>query len=291
MITFTFDADIIQIITDYFVRENIQCEIADLDTMLFRFYNFNSRLIQIRPRNVGWSRELAATILDEEAITALQEIERKFKEGEDLNPHLSKRLSKPDYSDPLFCDLGIQHLHFYPRPARSLDLLFCFVSEDTVYFIDVMSHNHWSEERLFEILCHNWPSLLASSEIRGALGVSDQITSEKVKTLRKAHFNILRECNGKVYTGLGTQMTRSGHSIAGVRGAMAISHELMELKRHFQNQEGEIRDAICQVTGQAPPQNLHFGLRREGAELLVREIQTETRMFAMPTGWRLSCIG
>ncbi len=87
---------------------------SDLKTdeeIIRRWVNVQLRVIQTTPRKVYKSKTILSKKLNSKLKKHLQTIESKFINGEDINPYLSTLIFKEDYTDNLFADWKIYHLH------------------------------------------------------------------------------------------------------------------------------------------------------------------------------------
>src|SRR5207248_2571027 len=114
----------------------------------------------------------------------------------------------------LFADWGIYHLHLNTDidekdnlfVRRSKDVLFLKIAGDTVYFIDIRPHGRNGEPNVFEqksllqAIVDEWPWVLATYKIPGAIGMEDGINdSEGIKKMRKGGVGLLHKINGDIY--------------------------------------------------------------------------------------------
>ena len=157
----------------------------DLDAILVRYHNAESRI----PRRASWavlrSTEVSKKLSEHALATAPQDIEgglRRFIEkaenGRDLKPHLSTRIADPDYQDLMFYDWGTHHFHLgtqsHPnRPEfvdRTDELLFAITDprEDRMYLIDIHPHvGAFENQDLMRIIETDWPDILAAHKLKG----------------------------------------------------------------------------------------------------------------------------
>jgi hypothetical protein len=143
----------------------------DHDTLLVRHLNVAQRRIQAHPRPVLWSKELRAREADlpKEIQEALQRIQVASWHGKDLTPYLSRKIvgnkKDADFTDHSVSEWAIHHLHLGAGLARdgkikgTNELLFAVACDDALYFIDVLDHGSFAEQRLFDIVVANWPDL------------------------------------------------------------------------------------------------------------------------------------
>lgn len=99
-------------------------------------------------------------------------IQQKVKEGQDLTPHLSKLINKPEKTDPMLNDWGIYHLHLGTEiqngfACRTGPLLFARVTDERFYALDVYSLGTWTESEVVETVHRNWPESVARWVMHG----------------------------------------------------------------------------------------------------------------------------
>lgn len=177
---------------------------------------------------VHMSRELKDKLESTPSRNEVLEIVDRLKNGQSVNPFLSKRVAKAKSPDLLLRHWEINHLHPVPygpldkdgfTKARSNELLFFRVKEDVAYLIDVLPHPpkgntvEWANSDLVKVVDNNWPELhcLLSSDTSADEALSDS----EIATLRGKHANcFVTTSRGQVNPGLG--VTHSGASVASV---------------------------------------------------------------------------
>lgn len=187
------------------------------------------KLIKQIPRNVLTSKNIQNSSYAEDTKKALAAIEYKFNVGDDINPHLSKGLLNGKYTDQLFADWGIYHLHLNTDVdeddnrfvKRSKDVLFVTLSGDTVYFIDIRPHgpqgepNVFAQKSLLQTIVEEWPWLLEPYKIKDAISIRDEINDAKgIRKMRNEAVNLFHNINGGIYLPPGGGFTPAGTSRA-----------------------------------------------------------------------------
>ena len=82
--------------------------VSDPHKLSVLYFNALFRLVRPKPRKIWKSRELQCP---PELKAGLALLEHKVKSGEDINSHLSRKISELDYNDSLLNDWGIFHFH------------------------------------------------------------------------------------------------------------------------------------------------------------------------------------
>jgi len=108
---------------------------------------------------------------------------------DDLRPHQSTQLERPDYEDGLLNDFGIQHFHLgtaqHPNKpffvSREDPLLFGLVQDDAFYCIGYYKHGDWSKTELLDIVHAHWPSVISDHTISGIQLGKETLAGTSVK--------------------------------------------------------------------------------------------------------------
>jgi hypothetical protein len=196
----------------------------DLDTVLKRYLNLLLRIPPTIVWTVRQSKELANKILPQEITLGLQQLIEKAESGQDLKPHLSTLIDKPDYKDLMFYDWGIFHFHLgtnpYPKRQgfveRTGDLLFAIADSDTarMYLIDIHPHKGgFTNQDLLRVLEENWPEIIEPYALKRCVGLPDNDSDSNIKRYRKAGINtILQTPGGRFLRPMGGGITSAGNS-------------------------------------------------------------------------------
>jgi hypothetical protein len=167
---------------------------------------------------------LANKILPQEITLGLQEFIKKAESGQDLKPHLSTQINKPDYPDLMFYDWGIFHFHLGTNPhprrqgfvERTGDLLFAIAHSPTarMYLIDIHPHHGgFTNQDLLRILDENWTDILAADTLKRCVGLPYNASDSDIKRLREAGIDpILQTPGGRVLSQMGGGITSAGNS-------------------------------------------------------------------------------
>jgi hypothetical protein len=155
-----------------------------------------------------------------EVQAGLNEVLRKAEAGEDLRPHQSKELLlNPEYNDQLLNHWNIQHLHLDVLPhrkykgllKRSRLLLFARVTPETLYCINVLDHDAWTQQRMLGVIHRNWPNSIAQFRLDGMQG--EKLSDQEVKSLRDNNCNVsIAMDDGVAYLPIGNGSASSGIS-------------------------------------------------------------------------------
>jgi hypothetical protein len=264
-----------------------------LADLLMSFATWRSRLVLAQPRRCHLSRELHASAKAGEHKAALDAIVQKIRGGDDITPHLSKRVrhgrdprrvgegspaARRD-RDLMVADWGIHHLHLSTEEEsgsgfvkRSGDLLFVAFKPTDAYLIGIYDHvSDWARRDILATLVRNWPDagiVLPTS----ALGLTQQFSDADRQRLRNAGISgSMVEVDGKVWAAAAIGQTLTGEPYSASRLRMVVIHTLDDWRAHFDERlAGAARavDATAgrEVTGEWEP-TVHdgwAGLVRDG---------------------------
>jgi len=219
---------------------------------LKRYLNLSLRIPPTIVWTVRQSKELANKILPQEITLGLQEFIEKAESGQDLKPHLSTKINKPDYPDLMFYDWGIFHFHLGTNPhprrqgfvERTGDLLFAIAHSPTarMYLIDIHPHHGgFTNQDLLRILDENWTDILAPDTLKCCVGLPYNASDSDIDSLRKAGIDpILQTPGGRVLTPRGGGITRAGNSRRIKTEADRIKTDVREFEEWFIQQPDSI---------------------------------------------------
>lgn len=218
---------------------------TDTAAVLEAYFNVVLKVVDSRPRKVQWSAELRGKALLPDVATGVHLIEARCIAGDSLEPHFSKRATKPHTNDWLLNHCSVHHLHV--RQPQGDELLYVWVEPDDIYFLDVRGHVAMAGVDLLEIVLANWPELLGPPlPAKGG----DFMTADEIDQARRSGLTPpIRLSDGNYYypaeTGLlvGTRDSRGQSFEAGSRAdfVMNRTHKLEQLFR--QNAEKAAHDA------------------------------------------------
>ena len=158
---------------------------TDPDEIMIRFLNWFRRQISQVHRNIHRSKEFHCP---EGCEDGLSKLEDKIRDGKDINPHLSTRLTqsrnRSQENDLMFNMSKVHHFHLgeSSRPdgyiERTPPLLFAVVTDSDFYEIDIYDHGgHWFDSSINEIVRENWPELVDSRATHNILGWQKKVVT------------------------------------------------------------------------------------------------------------------
>ena len=278
----------------------------DLDTVLKRYLNLSLRIPPTIVWTVRQSKELANKILPQEITLGLQEFIEKAESGQDLKPHLSTKINKPDYPDLMFYDWGIFHFHLGTNPhpkrqgfvERTRDLLFAIAHSPTarMYLIDIHPHDGgFTNQDLLRILDENWTDILAPDTLKRCVGLPYNASDSDIDSLRKAGIDpILQTPGGRVLTPRGGGITKAGNSRSIKReadrrgGGITKAGNSRSIKREVDRIKTEVRQLeksfIQERDTIADYFNREYGKNGDELEFKVKSFEAPVRIEEITTG-------
>lgn len=261
-------------------------DLSDDRRIVERWINVQLKLIKAAPRNVIKSTKIAAKQNDTNIRDALTIIETKFKNGADVNPHLSKRIFRKDYTDCLFSDWGIYHLHL----STTIDgkyfmkgsdwLLFAIIDRQDVYFVDIRPHDEqyvFAQKELLKIIHDEWPHILEPYRLRGITAGSAEVNNpEEIDKLRKGGVCVIQFIEDRCYAPMG-----GGITTAGTSGKVTIEVDNLyrmakNAMKFVENHKQEFIAKIASALGQVPAA-IDFHLELTEIGFIVVEANSKCR--------------
>lgn len=258
-----------------------------LSDVLIVYLNWRGRFIPVRPRTIHVSRELGTAAKYREHGPALDAIVAKIEAGDDLTPHLSKRIRTPYQPtsgrtanrgerqdlDLLVAEWNIHHLHLSTVVGadgfvgRTQDLLFANFQPNDAYLIAIYAHRDWTRAELGLISIRNWPDAGIFQKLNGVLGLVEPVADTDRLALRKSGVTTLLEFDGAVYAPAG--QTTAGTPIAATMWSGQVIRTLRILRETLNNREQLAR--VFQDAGSALPANASWKAHREDGWYGLRE--------------------
>lgn len=262
---------------------------ASGDGLLHRWVNVQLKLIPRTPRKVELSPRIPSSLdairrsIDRElARQSLETICKRARTGDDLNPYLSKSVVKEDYTDALFADWGVYHLHLneiaegeYFTP-RSDYWLFAIFPAERALLIDVRRHDTTEllQRNLLEIVNSTWPEALATHRLVGITGQTrDTASPETIRMFRKAGINAVQTIGSQVYAPPGGGLTTARTSVRCRIETDRLVFAAREATAWATEHTEEIR-ADIETHGMKPPHVLDLHLELHEDQFLILERTT-----------------
>lgn len=277
-----------------FIREQLQemgysvSGTETLEKLGVKYFNVLKRLIPLLPRQILISKSFSCPPGYEKG---LEIISNKIRNGEDLRPHLSKRIKNLDYKDILLNDWGIHHLHLgttLDSPdfiTRTGLVLFVRFDKNKAFFIDIMEHGNnvaepWSQQHLIRILHNSWPDSIKTFTSSRIKRLSHVPSDTDIKDFRKAGIQTSVQLEeGVVYFPLGGGYNSLGESIdARIQSNIWI--------RSLKNWEKYVRDNYLLLVEQAKTDNIVFNSKLKFS-LMIDPLQVNVLEEGSQVAWKL----
>lgn len=242
MITIDFYSDWIEYLKECLQELGYPIDkLSDPAQISIAYFNAIKRRVPIKIRKLFKAKEFSCP---NELNAGLQIIENNIKNGDDINPHLSRGLKKVKFDDYLLNDWGIYHFHLGSEAdsdgyiKRTGPVLFGFMTHDSFYEINVYNHGNWTNIELIEIVHNNWPYLLEKFRLDDVIQMAYKPNSSIIKDFRKNQINsFIQVSDGTVYSqpGLGyaTDGTAVEVSLATIRYKHFIRHLQKSVMDHL----------------------------------------------------------
>lgn len=171
----------------------------DVDYFI-QFLNYKNKLVSQKPRKVTFSKSFN---VPKEFKKGLDNLAKRLRKGENVNPYLSKASLDASKSDGLLDAFGVKHFHLGTVIKKGFiertgPIALAFINENEVFFIKITLHGHglgliWADPDILEIIHRNRPDLIRSSKVT-MMRASNAIKSAKdIKIFRDINVNSIIE--------------------------------------------------------------------------------------------------
>ena len=189
----------------------------DMEHVIYQFCVLYKRLIHNHPRKIYYADTFVRPT-DDRYAAGLDALEAKIRNGENVNPHLSRTTKRINYKDGMLFDWNIYHFHLGVDmeddnySGRTGDVLYAYVEEDAMYFLAIAPHGQWEDKQLLEIIVRNWEELLSIYAIDADIEKPFD-SKEDIKMFREGNINsMIKLSNGKTYISMGGGFMTNGFS-------------------------------------------------------------------------------
>ena len=249
-----------------------------------------NRLIPQQKYQVFRSKALTARHLPQGISDGVNCIEKKLGQGADVTPYMSKSIFNGIFTDHLFSDWGIYHLHLglsmednfteltireIQDMTRTREVLFLSIQGSRAYFIDVREHGKNGEKHVFaqfellQILADEFPEVIKPFELKDVTGLSHNVTDpEEISIYRKGGISLAHEINGKVYAPMGGGITTASTPVRVVEETDRLLKWADNLEKNI-NEKRDTIDAILSRDINYEADNADFHLCTDYNELLL----------------------
>jgi hypothetical protein len=240
----------------------------NVHSVVIAWFRVAHRSIVPAQRSVDWSKQLRARHLAPELLEGVQAIETESIAGIDLNPRLTRRFFKAKFSDRLFNDLRVQHLHLGKRDATTngliegtSDLLYVLVQPQRLLFLDVLEHSAISSADFLEYLRSNWPDLA---------GPPSPYSPQDRAEARAAGLTLVSSKNGQFWISEEGGIATDGTSARVIDQADRLLDRVDACHRWIVENSEVIAQRVQSHTGVAPS-SLALSLQYDGKKLAFED--------------------
>lgn len=219
--------------------------------LIYEYSNLCERLIPAKPREIIYSKNFIRKVDCENGLKLLED---KIRNGNNLTPHLSRKILQANYSDGLLFDFGIYHLHLGEQQDEKHpiliegkdDILYAAFTENKAFFICIDKHGKWGDTELLRIIQSEFPEVLEKWEY--VTEPSSYPTEKERIELRKIGINTPVEVNGKYYItpggGINTARTSSSGVLKMIRQIRFYKTIDNQLRLFFDKHNQEIQERL-----------------------------------------------
>jgi hypothetical protein len=243
------------------------------------YFGLQKKLIKPKPRRILRSNGFSCP---EELKPGLASLEEKIINGENLRPHLSKKLKNLNDNDGLLFDWGIFHLHLGTVIGsdgfidRTGPLLYTRFDEANAYFINVIDHGSWTTQELVKTI---WPESIKPYILTGVTSISRNFTDKDVKDLRGSQVNTILDLDNGVFTlGPGGGMTASGSSAEAILTHLQTRKWMKRLEKPMKEDITKFLLSLFTDVSFIRNEVLHFVLKKDNETFYIDEINNGFRL-------------
>jgi hypothetical protein len=272
----------------------------DASELLIIYGNWCNRLVKAQPRRVHESKVLRANphASDPQYGPGLAQIIAKLQNGEDISPHLSRRicwgyetagasgdtlLGRKDL-DLMLSDWGVHHLHLSTEVETdgfvkgSKYLPFAVFQPNDAYLIDIKEHGAWTNTDLVRVIVDEWPDAGLVQEVMGIKGLVYSRSETERKMLRDAGIVTIIEIDGRFYLPT-ARMSSCGTPLRAVRTADRVFDDIDRFKAQLAEAPAFVSRSIADA-GLVPPvdPDLHFQFFDSGYGVVERKTGFQFRL-------------
>jgi hypothetical protein len=237
-----FYNDWINILRDELIQLGYTIKLTTSDeTIEIQFFNVQKRRIHPTPRTIYQAKDLTVPKGYKENF---EELLQKIELGTDVNPHLSRNMKKPGFTDEMLNDWGIYHFHLGISTdsdgyqTRTNPLLYAWVTNEAVYAITVESHGAWADKELLNKILENWPELLFSYRLSGVDSVYEYDSTDISEFRKSGVMSPVKLSDNNIYIPPG-----GGYASDCAR----TSSEVVEAMDKFRRRIWDFEDSMCTI--------------------------------------------
>ena len=242
--------------------------------------NLKTKMVHPFPYIIKESPEIIAKLssLEIKHKAAYEEIKQKIKNGDDINPFLSKDAIDPNFQDYLLLDWNIHHLHlnninlgnFFN--VRGDYLLMVLFKNSVAHFIDIERHKDvdvFVKIEYLKIIKNSWPDIIEAYELKEVMAMPIISTNKEIKKFRKNQINTCLKIDDKVYAPIGGGITLAGTGTNHILKSIKLKKQIDSLEAKYQATKISVLEDIFKKTGKSfPDLDLDFNYHQNQLELI-----------------------
>lgn len=120
-------------------------------------------------------------------------LEKIIEHGGDITPYFNRIASDLSKYDDLFSDWGVLHFHLGDEfikgehlVKRGDPILFAYLHDDNVYFINIYKHGHWEDSGVIQTMYNNWPEMLEKYVFPKEIKIKQDISRSDLRKTRQS---------------------------------------------------------------------------------------------------------
>lgn len=223
-------------------------QVSDPHEIAFLYHSALLRRVSQQPRIVRKSKKF---LCPPELEAGLCQLESKVTAGADINPHLSRKITKLAYQDALLNDWGIHHFHLGTNlilnglvEGTSM-VLFARVTDKEFDEITIAGHGTWQEVEFVEALHENWPDSIKQFRLQQQAAGGTSTTKESVEFARSHGLHMaVTTRDGTCYAPLGGGIASDGSSVLALENADREAYAMKHLEEGIVKDLGEIKQKL-----------------------------------------------
>jgi hypothetical protein len=227
-------------------------EVARLDDrdVRYQYLEAQRRRIVATPRTLQLSQKFNCPA---DLETGWQALQGKIRNGEDLNPHLSKAHASLFNQDGLLAEWGVHHFHLgvaadRKQPAyveRTGPLVYALVTPMLFCAINMYHHGRFEDSSVLEIIHCNWPDLIHRYRVKDVTAGNWSETDRRA--FRSKNANVCSAtADGTVYMPISGGVMASGVTLEAVRQGDYEQDRIRGIQASFEEKLPEILKTLAE---------------------------------------------
>lgn len=161
----------------------------DDDKLIIKYYSYLRKKAFAGPHKIVKSKNFTCP---PEVKKGFEQLEDIIKKGGDITPYFNRIATNLSKYDDLFSDWGVMHFHLGDEfiegehlVKRNDPVLFAYLHQDIVYFINIYNHGHWEDYGVIQTIYDNWPQILKPYMLPKGMKVTLTIHQTDLKKIRR----------------------------------------------------------------------------------------------------------